>query len=52
MKSHKQSIRFVIKGTHKVAIGHQPHITGTGAHRNLRNDKKLRREDGKRRCQE
>ena len=28
--------------------GHAPHLSGTGAYRNRRNDKKLRRAEGKR----
>ena len=30
----RESNRFFIKATHKVAMGHQSHITGTGVHDN------------------
>lgn len=35
----------------KVALGHQEHQSGCGAHRNRRKCRKLRRENDRRACQ-
>ena len=43
-----ESNRLIISIGHKVAAGHQPHITGTGVHKDKRTKRNRTRSDRKR----
>jgi|AntRauTorckE6833_2_1112554.scaffolds.fasta_scaffold14502_7 hypothetical protein len=46
----KTEIIGVIKGTTKCAMGHQPHTTGSGAHKDSRTKRQRTRADKKRKA--